>query len=137
MVNLYRMRKLIRDTVKLQWRVEQEQAKATKITTTLTGMPRAPGNHSKVEDGAIRLVDLTEAYNEVLTELSVMRQELEPMISALGNADDRAVMRLRYIKGFSAEDIAEAVHRTDRAIYYYLSRAEDELARKYPEKVSK
>ena len=137
MVNLYRMRKLIRDTVKLQWRVEQEQAKATKITTTLTGMPRAPGNHSKVEDGAIRLVDLTEAYSEVLTELSVMRQELEPMISALGNADDRAVMRLRYIKGFSAEDIAEAVHRTDRAIYYYLSRAEDELARKYPEKVSK
>ena len=137
MVNLYRMRKLIRDTVKIQWRVEQERAKATKITTTLTGMPRAPGNHSKVEDGAVRVVDLTEAYNEVLTELSVMRQELEPMINALSNADDRAVMRLRYIKGFSAEDIAEAVHRTDRAIYYYLSRAEDELARRYPEKISK
>lgn len=137
MVNLYRMRKLIRDTVKLQWRVEQEQSKATKITTVLTGMPRASGNHSKVEDGAIRVAELTEAYSEVLTELSVMRQELEPMISTLNNADDRAVMRLRYIKGFSAEDIAEAVHRTDRAIYYYLSRAEDELARKYPDKVSK
>ena len=137
MVNLYRMRKLIRDTVKLQWRVEQEQSKATKITTVLTGMPRASGNHSKVEDGAIRVAELTEAYSEVLTELSVMRQDLEPMISTLNNADDRAVMRLRYIKGFSAEDIAEAVHRTDRAIYYYLSRAEDELARKYPDKVSK
>ena len=137
MVNLYRMRKLIRDTVKLQWRVEQEQSKATKITTVLTGMPRASGNHSKVEDGAIRVAELTEAYSEVLTELSVMRQELEPMISTLSNADDRAVMRLRYIKGFSAEDIAEAVHRTDRAIYYYLSRAEDELARKDPDKVSK
>jgi DNA-directed RNA polymerase specialized sigma24 family protein len=46
-------------------------------------------------------------------------------------------MRLRYINGFSPEDIAEAIHRTDRSIYYYLSRAEDQLARKYPDKVSK
>lgn len=137
MVNLYRMRKLIRDIVKIQWRVERERSKATKITTTLTGMPRASGNHSKVEDGAIRVSDLTDAYNEVLTELTVMRQELEPLIGTLSNADDRAVMRLRYIKGFSPEDIADAIRRTDRSIYYYLSRAEEELCRKYPEKIKK
>ena len=135
MINLYRMRKLIRDTVKLQWRVEREQAKATKITTVLTGMPRASGNHSKVEDGAIRVADLTEAYEEVMKELSDMRAELEPLIASLDNADDRAVVRLRYIKGFSPEDIADAIHRTDRSIYYYLSRAEDELVRKHPDKI--
>ena len=129
------MRKLIRDTVKLQWRVEREQAKATKITTVLTGMPRASGNHSKVEDGAIRVADLTEAYEEVMKELSDMRAELEPLIASLDNADDRAVVRLRYIKGFSPEDIADAIHRTDRSIYYYLSRAEDELVRKHPDKI--
>ena len=135
MINLYRMRQLIRDTVKFQWRVEREQAKATKITTTLTGMPRASGNHSKVEDGAIRLADLTDAYNEVMTELKQMREELEPLIDSLDRADDRAVVRLRYIKGFSPEDIADAIHRTDRSIYYYLSRAENELVRKYPGKI--
>ena len=54
-INLFQMRRLIRETVKVQWRLEQEQAKATKITTVLTGMPRASGNHSQVEDGAIRL----------------------------------------------------------------------------------
>ena len=135
MINLYRMRGLIRDTVKLQWRIEREQAKATKITTTLTGMPRASGNHSKVEDGAIRLADLTDAYNEVMTELKQMREELEPLIDSLDRADDRAVVRLRYIKGFSPEDIADAIHRTDRSIYYYLGRAEDELVRKHPDKI--
>lgn len=135
MINLYRMRQLIRDTVKFQWRVEREQAKATKITTTLTGMPRASGNHSKVEDGAIRLADLTDAYNEVMTELKQMREELEPLIDSLDRADDRAVVRLRYIKGFSPEDIADAIHRTDRSIYYYLSRAENELVRKHPGKI--
>ena len=137
MVNLYQMRKLIRDTVKLQWKVEQERAKATKITATITGLPRGSDNHSKVEDGAIKITDITAAYAEVLNELETMRIELDPLISTLDNADDRAVMRLRYIKGFSSEDIAEAIHRTDRSIYYYLSRAEDQLARMYPEKVQK
>ena len=137
MVNLYQMRKLIRDTVKVQWKVEQEQAKATKITTTLTGMPRGGKNHNKVEDGAIRISDLKEAYREVVKELENMRTELDPLIDTLEDADDRAVMRLRYIQGFSPEDIAEAIHRVDRTIYYYLSRAEDRITRQHPDKVSK
>jgi DNA-directed RNA polymerase specialized sigma24 family protein len=127
--------RLIRETVKVQWRLEQEQAKATKITTVLTGMPRASGNHSQVEDGAIRLADLQEAYAEVLSDLHDMRAVLDPLIDELENADDRAVMRLSYIKGFSPEDIAEAIHRSDRSIYYYLSRAENEICRKHPSKV--
>ena len=137
MVNLYQMRKLIRETMKLQWKVEQEQARATKITSVITGMPRGSGNHNKIEDGAIKVVDLIDSYNEVIGTLSMMRKELDPLISALENADDRAVMRLRYIKGFSPEDIAEAIHRTDRSIYYYLSRAEDQLVRLFPDNVSK
>lgn len=134
-INLFQMRRLIRETVKVQWRLEQEQAKATKITSVLTGMPRASGNHSQVEDGAIRLADLQEAYAEVLSDLHDMRAVLDPLIDELENADDRAVMRLRYIKGFSPEDIAEAIHRSDRSIYYYLSRAENEICRKHPSKV--
>ena len=134
-INLFQMRRLIRETVKVQWRLEQEQAKATKITTVLTGMPRASGNHSQVEDGAIRLTDLQEVYAEVLSDLHDMRDVLDPLIDELENADDRAVMRLRYIKGFSPEDIAEAIHRSDRSIYYYLSRAENEICRKHPDKV--
>lgn len=137
MVNLYQMRQRIRNLVKLQWRVEQETAKATKITATITGMPRGSDNHSKVEDGAIRMADLKDAYREAAKELEEMKEALDPLISDLDNADDRAVMRLRYIKGFSPEDIAEAIHRTDRSIYYYLSRAEDQLVRKHPDKVSK
>jgi len=137
MVNLYRMRQLIRQTVKVQWKIEQEKARATKITTVLTGMPRGGKQSNQVEDGAIKLADLKEAYGEIVEELENMRIELDPLISELDNADDRAVMRLRYIKGFSPEDIAEAIHRTDRSVYYYLSRAEDLLVRKHQGTVSK
>ena len=137
MVNLYRMRMLMRQTLKVQWKIEQERAKATKITTVITGMPHGGAGHDQVADGAISITEITAAYAEVLHELAVMRYELEPLIGSLDNPDDRAVMRLRYIQGFSPEDIADAIHRTDRSIYYYLSRAEDQLARKYPDKVSK
>ncbi len=137
MIYLYRMRQLIRQTVKVEWRIEQEQARATKITTTITGMPRGGSQHDQVQDGAIRIAELKEAYREILNELEQMRTELDTLISQMVDADDRAVMRLRYIKGWSPEDIAEAIHRTDRSVYYYLSRAEDVLVREYPDKVKK
>jgi DNA-directed RNA polymerase specialized sigma24 family protein len=66
-----------------------------------------------------------------------MQRELDPLIDNLDKPDDRAVMRLRYIECYSPEDIAEAIHRTDRSVYYYLSRAEDQLARAYPNQVEK
>ena len=137
MVNLYRMRQLMRDTIKVRWRVEKEMARATKVTTVLTGMPRGGSGHDQVSEGAIKIDEVKAAYREVLEELEQMQRELDPLIDKLENPDDRAVMRLRYIEGYSPEDIAEAIHRTDRSVYYYLSRAEDQLARKYPEKVSK
>ena len=137
MVNLYRMRLLMRYTIKARWKVEKEMARATKITTTLTGMPRGGAGHDQVAEGAIKIDEIKQAYRETLGELEQMQSELDPLIDTLDNPDDRAVMCLRYIECYSPEDIAEAIHRTDRSVYYYLSRAEDQLARTYPEKVSK
>jgi DNA-directed RNA polymerase specialized sigma24 family protein len=137
MINLYRMRQLMRLTIKVRWKVEKEMAKATKITAVLTGMPHGGGGHDKVADGAIQIDEIKQAYREVLADLEQMQRELDPLIDTLENPDDRAVMRLRYIECYSPEDIAEAIHRTDRSVYYYLSRAEDQLARRYPEKVTK
>jgi DNA-directed RNA polymerase specialized sigma24 family protein len=136
-INLYRMRQLLRQTVKVQWRIEREMARATKSTTVITGMPHGGGPHNAVEDGAIRVAELRDAYREIMEELETAQAALDPLISELEDADDRAVMRLRYIKGFSPEDIAEAIHRTDRSVYYYLSRAEDQLARRFPGQVAK
>ena len=137
MVDLYRMRQLIRQTVKVQWKLEQAEARATKVTSVMTGIPRSGGIHDHVQDGAIKLAELKDAYRETVSELERMRSELDPVVSSLENAGDRAVMRLRYIKGFSPEDIAEAIGKTDRSVYYYISRAEDQLARNHPDKVSK
>ena len=134
-INLFRMRQLMRQVPRKLWQIEQERAKATKITTVLTGMPRASGNHSQVEDGAIKLSELEAAYREVLDELETMRKALDPLISTIENADLRAAMRLRYIDGHRPETIADAIPLADRTVYRYLKRGENELCQRYPDQV--
>lgn len=135
-INLFRMRQLMRQIPRKLWQIEQERAKATKITTVLTGMPRASGNHSQVEDGAIKLAELEEAYADALSELYGMRQLLEPLIDTLDDARLSATMRLRYIKGYSQDEIAESIYVATRTVRRYLCQAEKELCKRYPDQVS-
>lgn len=136
MVNLFRMRMMMgRMTIKMQWKLEQEQARATKITTVLTGMPRGGKGSDQVAEGAIKISELKEALSETMAELEQMREELKPLINTLDNVDLRVAMHLRYIKGCSPKDIAAAIPVADRTIYRYLVRAENELCHRYPDKV--
>lgn len=135
-INLYRMRRMIRETQKLAWKIERERSYAARSAAPLSQIPWGQGNRSRVEEGAIRIADLKDVYREVLAELEEMRQALDPLIDTLKNADDRAVMRLRYIKGYDPEDVAEAIFRTDRMVYYILSRSEKELIKRFPDNFS-
>ena len=135
-INLFLMRQLMRQIPRKLWQIEQERAKATKITTVLTGMPRASGNHSQVEDGAIKLAELEEAYADALKDLKEMRRLLEPLIDTLEDARLSATMRLRYINGYSQEEIAESIYVATRTVRRYLYQAEKELCKRYPDQVS-
>ena len=135
-INLFRMRQLMRQIPRKLWQIEQERAKATKITTVLTGMPRASGNHSQVEDGAIKLAELEEAYADALKDLNEMRRLLVPLIDTLEDARLSATMRLRYINGYSQDEIAESIYVATRTVRRYLYQAEKELCQRYPDQVS-
>ena len=136
MVRLGRMRQLIRQIPPMAFDLNRAEATATKITATLTGMPRGTDNHSKVEDGAIMIAALRDAYDEACEELEAMQDELGPLISTLDNADWIAAMRLRYIKRYSPEEIGNRNYRVERTIYRYLRRAEARLIEMYPDRVS-
>ena len=58
MVNLYRMRQLMRYTIKARWKVEKEMARATKMTAIITGMPHGGAGHDQVADGGLPMSDL-------------------------------------------------------------------------------
>ena len=138
MVNLTRMRVLIRHEQRLMRRKDRIFANATKVTTVLTGMPHGGnGNKSQVETGAIELAEVEESYREVLDELNAMRKELEGMIVQLDDPDDIGIMRLRYIVGHYPEEIPDLVNLSRRAMFYHLSGAEKKLMRLFPDKVMK
>lgn len=138
MVNLTKMRMLIRHEQRLMRRKDRIFANATKVTTVLTGMPHGGnGNKSQVETGAIELAEVEESYREVLDELNAMRKELEGMLVQLDDPDDIGIMRLRYIVGHYPEEIPDLVNLSRRAMFYHLSGAEKKLMRLFPDKVMK
>jgi len=122
-----RMRYLMRRVPRLEWDMERKMSNAAKITTTITGMPRGNGNHSKVEDGAIILATVKDAYREVIAELEALRARLSPLIDMLEDPDEKAVMRMRYLNGLNPEQIALVICRSDRMVYIYLKRAERKI----------
>lgn len=135
MINLSRMRMLISYERRLKFRYQKKLAKATQITAQLTGMPRATGNHSQVESGAIDLAEVEEAYREILEELNSMRKELSELLPYLDNPDDIGIMRLRYIDGCDLYAIPEAVNVSERTMFYHLSGAERKLINMFPDRV--
>lgn len=123
------MRWLIRKLPDIGWDVAQKNAIATKSTTVITGMPRGGGNHDQMADATIMLAAARDAYREVLSELESMQEKLSPMIDALEDPNERAVMRMRYLHRMSPDEIAGLIFRTDRMVYIYLNRAEKKIIR--------
>lgn len=127
MVDLRRMRLLIKKLPKIEWDVEKKMANATRITTSITGMPRGGDGANRQEEANIALADAREAYRETLEELEQMRAELTPMIDSLEDINEKGTMRMRYIKGHRIDEIAETIDRDIRSVYRYLTSAEEKI----------
>lgn len=104
MVDLGKMRKLMKQLPRKLRAIDDAMERATKITPTLSGMPHGSGVNSKVEESAIDVVMAKAAYKDVLDKLDEMRQELEPYIDQIEDCGIRVCMRLRYIQGLSVYD---------------------------------
>lgn len=135
MVKVYfrRMRILIRSTEKWAWRLERELARATNAGALLSKFPRGQRNTSVVEDSAIRISEFKAAYQESFNELHAMQEVLEELLKELDDPDERGILRLRYIDCYKPEDIAEAICRSDRSVYYIIARAERRLIQMFPD----
>ena len=134
MVNLSEMSRIIKSADKVLEAIDRAEELATRTTRHIDGIPRAGRRSSLVEIGAVKAADLEEAYEETVQKVQAMRSELAVMIESLPNIDDRAIMRLRYIKGYTPERIAEGVFRSERSVFYRIQKAKEQLAEKYPDR---
>lgn len=108
--------------------LEKAYAKAGKMTSVITGMPTGSGgSHSNVENGAIRVDEIKEAYKEAFEELVRLQSELIPIIDKVKDEQDRAILRLRYIQGKTDAEIAEAIGYEVQSVWRRRRAAEKKI----------
>lgn len=128
MIDLVRMRQLMKRMPSMLWQVQLKEANAARATANITGMPRGSSGINKAEEAKLELIIVKDAYREAMAELEKLRSELEPIIlKKITEEDERGIIRMRYIHGYDPEEIADAIFLHPRTVYRKLKRAERKL----------
>ncbi len=87
--------------------LESLNALATKVTTTLTGMPRNP-NHatSTMADRIAKIIDLQEEINQDIDNLVDLKREIMTIIKSIENTEYQTLLEKRYLCFLTWEKIA-------------------------------
>lgn len=85
------------------------QSRATATTSSLSGLPNAPGYSDKVGDYAVAMADLKEIISERLEQCVVKLREVEMYISNIDDSLTRQVMMYRFAYDMSWRDVAAQV----------------------------
>ena len=90
-------------------RLQELEVKAVSCTASLSGMPHGGGTGtSKVELAAESLEDARRELTAAANAMSKARRQVLAVIKTAPTADQRIVLRRRYINGMNWEQIAEA-----------------------------
>lgn len=134
MINLSEMNRIINKAGKILEAIEKAEEHATSTTKAPTDMPHTTRRISLVEEGAVSIADLEAAYSEAVEIVQAMRRELAEMIEELPDIDDRAIMRLRYLKGYKPNAIAAATYNCERNVFIHVKKACMQLAEQFPDR---
>lgn len=145
MVDLNRMRHLIRRYPMACLRAEQARIRAQKLTRTISDAPRRGGSMNSTEEGLLYRVEALERKKAIWDELCKMREELAPIIDALENqAMERLAKtgdverarkdmlevqfaRMRYLEGKSAREISYNLAYSEQHVFRVIGNAERKI----------
>ena len=119
---------------RLQHKVAQLEAQATKTTNVLTGMPRGGG--SDRDKVLATLADLTSDYCRRIAEAEKRERDVDLFIQSIPSRDSRLILRLRYIEGFGWRKVLTAlgkygIHITERQMFRLHGKALQEARERF------
>lgn len=123
MIDFVRMRELMKNEERLRWAVIRQEARATRITTTISDMPKGQPANSR-EEVMIELAERRETYHALCEELKKRRAQLKPQIRKLKNRTQREAIRMRYMRGMSVNEISSELGYCTRQTYNLLAAGE-------------
>lgn len=91
---------------------------ATKVNTTLTGMPKNPNRAtSTMADVVTKIIDLQQEINSDIDRLVDLKRELVTVIKSVENAECQTLLELRYLCFKTWEQIAVDMNYTVRNVH--------------------
>lgn len=125
---LNRLRTLNKKIPKQLFKIEMAKSNAEPKSPVIDGMPHEIGGfHSKTESGAIKLQELQDMYIELLAERQELVQKVDTAVEKMKEPEERAILRMRYIRAMSLEDIGDVLYRCERQTRRYLRKAEEHV----------
>ena len=95
---------------------------ATSIGVNLTGMPGGPRGKSRVEAGAIGMVDLLTELDVKEKEYAALVKKAEDLIEQLPQEKFRKVLTLYYLAGLSMRSVNDEMDYKDEKSAYHCCR---------------
>ena len=92
------------------------ESKAQKVTSSWSAVPSGGKGSDKVQTGAIKVAELRELLMDKINQLAAVRIEIERAIGTVQDDTQRRLLRLRYIKGMTLQQIAVEMHYSWRHI---------------------
>lgn len=98
--------------------VESLNGLATKVSSTLTGMPKNPNRAtSTMADAVAKIIDLQEEINNDIDRLVDLKREMVTVIKAVVNKESQTLLELRYLCFRTWEQIAVDMGYNVRHVY--------------------
>ena len=98
--------------------VESLNGLATKVSSTLTGMPKNPNRAtSTMADSVSNIIDLQAEINDDIDRLVDLKREMVAVIKAVANTECQTLLELRYLCFKTWEQIAVEMNYTVRNVH--------------------
>lgn len=125
MIDFKAMREKIKQVHRLRRAVSRKYADATRITVTITDMPKAGGVGNQLENSVVEMVAVMDEYDAARQELKEMKNQLRRKMKRLKKWQHIAVIRKRYIEEKNINEIMEEIGYEESQTKRFLKAAED------------
>lgn len=113
---LSRYLKVLAEEKDIREEIAYWESKAQKVTSSWSAVPSGGKGSDKVQTGAIKVAELRELLMDKINQLAAVRIEIERAIGTVQDDTQRRLLRLRYIKGMTLQQIAVEMHYSWRHI---------------------
>lgn len=114
-LNSYRY--LLHRSNSIEQEIETIRSRYTGRAITYSDMPGAPSESHDLSDYAAAVSDLVDALNSIRIQMIDSYQRISDSIEMMEDEQEKQLLRLRYLQGYSWKDVAKDMAYSEQRVY--------------------